>query len=214
MKYIFTSIPIFLVLLSSCTQKNSIIEDKQAFKEDYTKWQTSRLERLKSETGWLNLAGLFWLEEGANTFGSDASNSIKFPDHFPAYGGQIIWEDNVVKLIVNSEITITSDGKAISETALRHDQQKNTTVLSHEAFRWFIIKRGDKYGIRLKDLNHPRIETLDHIPSYPVSEEWVIEAEYFEYDSVRTIEVPTAINGYSEFYKAPGELKFKKGRSL
>ncbi len=99
------------------------------------------------------------------------------------------------------------------ETTLRHDQQKNTTILSYEAFRWFIIKRGDKFGIRLRDLNHPRIKALDHIPAYPLSEEWVIEAEYIAFDSIRTIEVPTAINGFSEFYKAPGELRFKKDGS-
>lgn len=213
MKRILILSSIIVLLLSACNQKKSIIEDSQTFKEDHAKWQSSRIERLKTETGWLNLAGLFWLEEGVNTFGSDNSNSIIFPDHFPAYGGEIIWVDKVISIKVNRDITITADKKTITEMTLHHDQEKKTTILSHEAFRWFIIKRGDNFGIRLRDLELPRIEALDHIPSFPLSEEWVIEAEYIAYDSARTIEVPTVISGFSEFYKAPGELRFKKDGS-
>ena len=53
-------------------------------------WQQQRLdELLEEETGWLNLAGLFWLEEGASTIG--AANSNRFvlkegnaPDQLPS----------------------------------------------------------------------------------------------------------------------------------
>ncbi|MEE9226201.1 MAG: hypothetical protein V3U66_00530, partial [Acidobacteriota bacterium] len=39
-------------------------------------WRANRLERLQVETGWLTLAGLHWLEEGENRFGTDPSNAI------------------------------------------------------------------------------------------------------------------------------------------
>lgn len=42
-------------------------------------WQQKRVASLKAEDGWLNLAGLYWLEEGNNTLGSDEKNSILFP---------------------------------------------------------------------------------------------------------------------------------------
>ena len=32
--------------------------------DDYDTWHQRRVENLKSEDGWLNLAGLFWLNEG------------------------------------------------------------------------------------------------------------------------------------------------------
>ena len=35
-------------------------------------WQAKRLASLTSDTGWLTLAGLFWLKAGKNTFGSGA----------------------------------------------------------------------------------------------------------------------------------------------
>ena len=41
----------------------------------------------------------------------------------------------------------------------------------------------------------------------------MIEATFIPYDSARTITIPTAIKGFSEEYKAPGELRFKKDGS-
>ncbi len=198
-----------LLIILSCNRNNSLIDNPEVFKSEYQDWQISRLERLKSENGWLNLAGLFWLEEGVNTFGSGESNDIIFPKHFPEIGGEIFLEDSTLSIKVHEVVSITTKGEQIDEILLTHDQQKNKTVLEHGSFRWFIIKRGENYGIRLRDLKHPRINELDHIPYYPPSDKWAIEATFVPYDSVRIIEVPTVINNFSEPYKVPGELKFR-----
>jgi len=116
----------------------------------------------------------------------------------------------MVTLQVSESITVTANDQLVTEMILRHDQEKETTILEYERFKWFIIKRGDRYGIRLRNLEHPQIELLDHIPSYPLSSDWVIKAEFISYDSAKTIEVPTAIPGFTEYYKVPGELRFKK----
>jgi hypothetical protein len=39
-------------------------------------WKTRRLASLTSETGWLTLAGLYWLKPGENTFGRAKSNAL------------------------------------------------------------------------------------------------------------------------------------------
>jgi len=43
-------------------------------------WQQKRLEGLKDKNGWLSLAGLFWLEEGKNNFGSDKGNDLEIKE--------------------------------------------------------------------------------------------------------------------------------------
>ena len=54
----------------------------------------TREAKLKAEDGWLSLAGLFWLHEGANPFGKDAGGEIVLPDgpatcrHVPFAAGQ------------------------------------------------------------------------------------------------------------------------------
>jgi len=40
----------------------------------------------KGESGWLSLAGLFWLHDGSNRFGKDQGNDIVLPDG-PAHAG-------------------------------------------------------------------------------------------------------------------------------
>jgi uncharacterized protein (DUF1684 family) len=212
-KHLFSLAFIALMLGTSCSQKEAIVSDWDSYISDHKDWQHTRIERLKAENGWLNLAGLLWLQEGENTIGSDPSNSVVFPENFPSFAGKITLKEGVTTLIPIEETEILVNGNAAKEMTLRHDQQKDKTTMELGSFKWFVIKRGDKYAIRLRDLEHPRIAALDHIPSYPFDKNWVVEAEYVTFDSVRTIEVPTAIEGFSEFYKAPGELIFKvKGK--
>lgn len=217
MKKILLSLLIAVVIFTaSCSKKESPVSDWDTYIKEHKEWQHSRLERLKSENGWLNLAGLLWLEEGENTFGSDSSNDIVFPATFPPFGGSIELQDSLCTLGADPSAGLQINGKAATgKVMLRNDQQKDKTVMEAGSFRWFIIKRGEQYAIRLRDLNHPRIQKLDHIPSYAFSKDWVVESHLHLFDTVKTIEVPTVIPGYSEFYKAPGELKFEiKGKKL
>ena len=50
------------------------------FDDEIAQWRKQRIERLKAEGGWLAVAGLSWLHEGANTFGKDEKNEIVVPD--------------------------------------------------------------------------------------------------------------------------------------
>src|SRR3989454_12358905 len=49
------------------------------YRAEIEKWRQQREARLKAEDGWLAVAGLFWLDEGANRFGSGPGNSIALP---------------------------------------------------------------------------------------------------------------------------------------
>ena len=81
-----------------------------------------------------------------------------------------------------------------------------TTHLRQGDLAWNIIKRADKYGIRLRDLKHPRIDALDHIPAYPVNTAYVVEATLDPFDEPKTMTVATPVEGFTESYQCPGEL--------
>ena len=203
-----------LIITSSCTKKAPLIADWDAYINAYEDWQGSRLERLKSERGWLNLAGLYWIHEGENTFGSDSSNALIFPKNFPPYAGRILLNDSIVILEADPETRISVNDSVVTKMELQNDTQTDPTVMEHGSFRWFIIKRGEKYGIRLRDLENPRLKELEHIPSYSFSKDYVVMADFVPYDTVRMLEVPTVIENFYESYAVPGELRFKlKGRS-
>src|ERR1700751_1222129 len=50
--------------------------DLEAERASIEAWRTERPRSLTSDTGWLTLAGLFWLKEGENSFGRAASNAL------------------------------------------------------------------------------------------------------------------------------------------
>ena len=51
-------------------------EPDPSYQREILAWRARRLERLRADDGYLALAGLFWLKEGENTFGSAPANDI------------------------------------------------------------------------------------------------------------------------------------------
>ena len=49
---------------------------QSAFQVETQKWRQKREAALKAEEGWLTVAGLFWLKEGPNTFGTGKRNIV------------------------------------------------------------------------------------------------------------------------------------------
>lgn len=195
--------------IGGCNSSGPIIMDETAYIASIEQWQHQRIERLKSKTGWLNLAGLFWLEEGVNSFGSDSLNDIVFPEKADAFCGTLTLNDGRISLQVDEGVHITSGDTVIQELDLEHDHSENTTHLQQGELAWYIVKRGERYGIRMRDYKHPRIQQLDHIPSYPIQTEFVVEATLKPFDEPRTMIVATPLEGFTEEYQCPGELHFK-----
>lgn len=207
-KYSLLKILIVFIIVG-CNNSGSVIADEAAYIKSIKEWQYSRLDRLKSETGWLNLAGLFWLEEGSNSFGSDSANDIVFPGKAKAFCGTLTLKEGKISLDAMEDAGITSGDKVITEMVLNDDHSDSTTYLEQGDLAWHIVKRGEKYGIRLRDYQHPRINKLDHIPSYPIQPSYVVEATLNAFDEPRTMTLATAVEGYTEEYQCPGELHFK-----
>ena len=46
------------------------------------KWRSDEEADLKKETGWLTVAGLFWLKEGINTVGAGPDFDVRLTDNF------------------------------------------------------------------------------------------------------------------------------------
>ena len=196
----------FICCLIGCNKK---VETDPAYASEISNWQNRRVLNLKKETGWLNLAGLYWLKQGENSIGSDPSNDIIFPSGAPLKIGKIILKDSVTQLKVNEGINLTINGYVAKESLLLNDLSGNPTVMSVGSYKWNVIKRGDKYGIRLRDLNSPAVKNFPGIDTYPIDKSWKIEASYIKFPEPRKIMVPTIIGTVEEDI-ANGSLSFTK----
>jgi uncharacterized protein (DUF1684 family) len=160
---------------------------------------------LKSENGWLNLAGLYWLEEGENTFGSDKANKVVFPKgelflgHFILKNGEVYVDIKADARVFNSKNQVVKSLKLLPAA--------DDIVLKHESLRWFIIKRGDKYGIRLRDLESPTLLHFAGIETYPVASNWRIKARLESVDTNKTIPI-TDVLGHTNMQRSPGTAVF------
>lgn len=102
-KKLFISWLILMSLLVANFGQVSISEDHTTvvtYQQEIEKWRQKRETDLKSEDSWLSLAGLFWLKEGENSFGSAAENDIVLPDEkdVPKRAGVIINQNGKVTL--------------------------------------------------------------------------------------------------------------------
>ena len=166
------------------------------------------MERLKSMQGWLNLVGLLWIKEGVNSFGSDSSNDIIFPEAAPAKAGTISLKDSVIFIHFNDVEGVTIDDQPAKDCQLFSDASDHQTHVQLGRYAFTIIKRGTKHALRLRDMESPLLGKLDSIPSFPVSLSWKVKAKLEKFAEPKSYEVNTVI-GIPDNYKAVGKLIFK-----
>ncbi|MBX2944986.1 MAG: DUF1684 domain-containing protein [Cyclobacteriaceae bacterium] len=200
---------LFTALVAGCT--SSVRQDKsfdtEAYLEEIIQWQQKRNAYQVSEEGWVNLAGLFWLKDGINTFGSGKSNDFVFPEgKIPERAGFLLLKQGVVMLETTDGLMISVNGKPTSSGVIFHpDSSRN--IMEYGSLRWFVIKRDDKIGIRLRDLDHPNLKAFSGIDCFDIDPAWRVEGRVEWADSSRTIEI-TNVLGQTLQQRSVGTLVF------
>ena len=182
-----------------------VSSDDSTYIKEIQAWHQQRMEGLKAENGWLNLAGLFWLKEGKNTFGSDRSNAIVFPKGV-GFMGRFELKNGEISVDIEPQAHITVNNAAIS--TLKVFPSDKNIVMQNESLRWFVIKRGDKYGIRLRDLESEALTHFTDVDTYPIEPKWRVKARIDPSTIGKTVEV-TDVLGHVTPKKSPGTLVFK-----
>lgn len=203
----------FALLISGCTNTpktsgaNKVTQD--AYVASINQWHHEREANLKSEEGWLSLAGLFWLQEGINTFGSDKSNDLVFPEgKLPANVGDFILDGGNVKLVISDTASVLVEGKPVKEALVFTPTMQHAPVMRYGTLSWFVIKRGDKYGIRLRDTDSEARKHFAGITRYPVSAAWKLKAKLEPNPFPKQIAI-TNILGQTTQEDSPGTLVFE-----
>jgi uncharacterized protein (DUF1684 family) len=181
-----------------------------AYQQEIDTWHSRRIRDLKAPNGWLNLAGLYWLDEGASSFGAGPQNKIIFPaGTIDEQAGTFQRTGSTVRLIVQNA-TIKVDGKVVKEAVIFDKDSARQPVISSGHLRWTIIQRGEKIGIRLRDLESPLVTQFKDIDRFPVDTTWRIQAVLQPQHQTPTIAV-TNILGQTNQQPSPGKLVFTVG---
>ncbi|MFN3840927.1 MAG: DUF1684 domain-containing protein [Cyclobacteriaceae bacterium] len=187
---------LIIILLANCStpnRKSETVFDVEAYNKTIEDWQQKRNAYQVSEDGWVNLAGLFWLKEGINAFGSGKMNDLVFPQgKIPEQAGYFIVQGNAVTVKANKGVLFTVNGKQVDGGTLFHPDSSRISM-AYGPLRWFVIKREDKLGIRLRDLENPLLKEFKGIEFFPIDRQWRVEGKVEWADSSRTIEITNVL---------------------
>jgi len=153
-------------------------------------WRKEREESLRKENGWLALCGLYWLKPGINLLGSAQDCDVRLPDRFPSQSGHFEMLEDSVLFHPDLEIKGLAKDNPATDPQLRSDIEANPTFINFERMRMVLIKRGNKFGIRMWD--NSRAERSDHAPRtwYEIDEVYRFPAVFHPYTKSTTLKLP------------------------
>lgn len=172
------------------------------------KWRSDHEVNLKKETGWLTVAGLFWLKKGINSVGVGENFDVRLTDNFKqGKFGEIDFKNGAATLKVENGIEAQSDGKSVSTIELVSDEKGKPTEIRTGTQTFYLIRREDRFGIRLKDSNSEARRNFKGLHWFPVDEAWKVAARFEAFPEPKEIAVPNVLGGNLKM-KSPGVLKF------
>ncbi len=178
-------------------------------------WRRNRETRLRADDGWLTVAGLFWLNEGPNRFGSDAANDIVLPPgSSPARAGVFDLKGGRVTVKIEPGVSASSGGAPVATMPMRPDTAGEPDLLTLGDLTLFVIERGGRAAIRLRDRNSPMRREFKGLTWFPVEPDYRVVASFVKFDPPRTIPIPNIL-GQTEELPCPGALSFTlRGRAF
>jgi uncharacterized protein (DUF1684 family) len=176
-----------------------------SYVQAYEKWKAELVDSRKQN--WLSLAGLFWLKPGDNAFGTDPSNAIVFPKG-PAHAGVFELQGTDVSVKFSSDAHATIDGKPVTVVNLQPDTSKNPTVVELGSLRIKAIVRGQRIGIRLKDVDSAEAKNYRGALFFPVDLSYRVTGTWVPSDGKKTVDVPNVL-GDTTLVPSAGTAVFK-----
>jgi len=181
---------------------------ESAHRNEIETWRQQRVERLRGPTGWLTLVALDWLKEGPNTLGSAPDNSIVLAK-WPAHLGTVVLDKGKATITIDKRADATIDGEKKTEAVLIDDAKANKTVVATGNVSFYLVERGARFGLRVKDTEAPTRLNFVGLDYFDIDPSWRIEAKWEAYDPPRIVEEPNIL-GEFEKVVVPGAAVFER----
>ncbi len=204
-------VTVLLVLLlnAACSTEAEDL-DQAALEAEVLEWREGRLARLMSPTGFLNLAGLFWLETETATFGSSPDNDLVFPASADARIGRFRVTADGVVMEPEAGALVLANGEPVGNILVADDTMESPVMITHRSLAWTIIKRDGRYAVRLRDFDHPALASFPPLQYFAIDPSWRLDATLERYAEPRRVEASTVIEGLGWNPESPGVATFDR----
>ncbi|MDE3201034.1 MAG: DUF1684 domain-containing protein [Acidobacteriota bacterium] len=173
-------------------------------------WRAERAKQISAPDGWLSLAGLEWLKSGFNSIGADPGNSIQLhTTDAPPRLGLITVNGDIIQLLAPSggfPAGLTTNGGPAREGKL-DTSNEHPTVIALKGLELVVLKRGDRYILRIKDANSPERTSFTGLHWYAPDATYRVQARYIPYNPPQVEQIATVI-GTTLNMTAPGAVEF------
>ena len=171
--------------------------DDAAYLKELETWRAQRVAQLTTPDGWLSLIGLHFMKDGDNTVGSAKDNDVvlaKGPAHL---GTVTVAADGRVNVMLAAAADARIDGKPVLAGELRWSGPGRPSLVSAGTVSFFVIERGGKKALRVKDSESERRTHFLGLDSFPADPAWRIEAQWVEFDDPRQIPITNILGQVS-----------------
>lgn len=161
---------------------------------------------------WVSLAGRFELEPGASRIGADPTSDIVLPaGSAPDHVGVLTFDSGAATLTGAPGIELFVNGAALTEPVqLRSDASGTPDVVTLGALTFFLIQRGPRTILRLRDANSPVLRDFGGRRWFAVDESYRVEGIFTPYDPPKPLEI-TNLLGDTSGQTSPGAVTFTLG---
>ncbi len=178
-----------------------------AYTAEIAQWRQTMDDRLRAEDGWLTLVGLDWLHEGTNTIGSDPTADVHLPSG-AAYLGTLELVNGQVTLRVTAAVPVTVDQLPVTTAVLRHDlDEGGASQVRIGSVSFFIIQRGNEYGVRVRDTTNPARLSFAGRQWFPIDLNYRVSGTFVPHANPRTLQIVTS-GGQITPMQNPGRVEF------
>ena len=183
-------------------------DSKGSYTQQIEAWRAQRVERLKAPNGWLSLIGLHWLKDGKNTVGSAKDNDIVL-NAGPAHLGVVTLKGGNTSIELDPKSAATIDGKSAAKGELLDDTHEKPTVVAFGTANFYVIDRGGKKALRVKDSEAATRKNFVGIDYYPIDPKWRVEAKWVPFKPAHELEIPNVL-GTVDKMPVPGKAVFER----
>ncbi len=194
-----------VAVLLVCSFAILAADDQSTYIQSVEKWRQAYQATLTSDTGWLTVSGLFWLNDGENRFGSAPGNDIQLPASAPPSAGSFLFKDGQTTLQLNPGVAATMNGHSVTNAILRPDNPQDYVFLG-DLTVW-VHRSGDRYAIRLRDKNSALRKNFTGLHWFPVDPAYHVSATYSPYPQPRSLDAVNVLGDAIQLVIV-GELQF------
>lgn len=170
-------------------------------REEVAHWRQQKEAELRAPEGWLSLVGLEFLTPGEHQLSIDKDGNLTMESGGKAVGKLVI-DGEGARLDDAADDVRVNGAAAAKDMRLRVDEDK----IEHGSSIAFVIKRGNKYALRIKNTQSARRREFKGMLWYPAKDGYRVTAEFVPAGT--TVAVPTAIGTVLQM-SSPGTVRFK-----